>query len=91
MPEKKDWYGNGVGRLSNELSDKAYINTYHINRCLYIYNLVNTLMQLFEDYQKCNSSVTKNLISERMKGITDELRHYKIFDDRFEEIFDEGR
>ena len=91
MVEKKDWYGHGVRSLCSEIRNTASIDTFRLTRVLYIYSWMDLFMKLCSDYKKCDNQVTKNLIMEEMKELADELRHYKIFDDRFEEMFDEGR
>ena len=91
MADRKDWYGNGVNSLTNEIKNTTSIDTYKMTRVLYIYSIVDSFMKLCRDIKKCDNQITKRLIETEMKEIKDELRHYKIFDDRFEEMFDEGR
>lgn len=91
MTDKKDWYGNGVNSLINEIKNTTSIDTYKLTRVLHIYSSVDSFMKLCRDYKKCDNQITKRLIEKEMKEIKDELQHYKIFDDRFEEMFDEGR
>lgn len=91
MADNKDWYGNGVNGLHNEIKDTVNVNTFGLTRVLYIYSWVDTFMKLCKDYKKCDNYITKRLIEKEMKEIADELQHYKIFDDRFEEMFDRGK
>ena len=90
MAEKKDWYA-GANELLYKIKNTTSIDTFRLTRVCHIYAWVDSLIELCDDYKKCQNSITKNLIEKRMKEIVSELRHYKIFDDRFEEVFDEGR
>lgn len=91
MAETKDWYGHGVNSLCNEIRNTTTVNTLYLSRVLHIYSWVDLLMKLLEDYKKCDNNVTKRLINEEMQAIAKELGHYKVFDDRFKEVFDDGR
>lgn len=91
MADKKDWYV-GANALSKEIKDATcMVDTFRLTRVFHIYSWVDSLMKLCRDLKKCENSVTKHIIEDKMKEITYELRHYKVFDDRFEEMFDEGR
>lgn len=91
MTDKKDWYGHGANGLHNEIKNTTSIDTFRLTRVFYIYSWMDSFMKLCRDYKKCDNQVTKNIIRKEMQEIADELRHYKIFDDRFEELLDEGR
>lgn len=91
MAEKKDWYV-GASSLHDEIKrTTCAVDTFRLTRVFHIYSRVNSLMQMCRDLKKCENSVTKHIIEDKMKEVAYELRHYKIFDDRFEEMFDEGR
>lgn len=91
MAEKKDWYV-GANAIHNEIKDTtAAVDTFRLTRVFHIYSWVDSLMKLCRDLKKCNNSITKSLIEGRMKEIAHELRHYKVFDDRFETMFDDGK
>lgn len=91
MSEKKDWY-IGTNSLVNEIKNTTcMVDTFRLTRVFHIYSHVDSLMKLCRDLKKCENSITRSIIEEKMKEITYELKHYKIFDDRFEELFDEGR
>ena len=91
MADKKDWY-IGANQLHDEIKrTTSAVDTFRLTRVFHIYSKVDSLMQMCRDLKKCESSVTKQIVEDKMKEITYELRHYKIFDDRFEEMFDEGR
>ena len=89
MNNKKEWYSRNVEGLLKDLSDACHY-TIGLARVMYIYSWTNELMQLRQDLKKCESYITKQIIQDRMQEIISELKHYKIFDDRFEELFDEG-
>ena len=89
MSEKKQWFTSEVNSLLEQLKHKCC--TTFLSRVLLVYSETNKLMQLCEDHKRCESITTKRIIEKEMQSIVDELRHYKIFDDRFEEIFDSGR
>ena len=90
MAERKDWYANGVNGLSNELKSIS-CNTLGLARVLYIYSLGDQLMKLCRDHKKCDNYVTKGVIKKQMDEIISELHHYKVFDERFTDIFDNGK
>lgn len=91
MAEKKDWYV-GTNGLFNEIKNATcMVDTFRLTRVFHIYSQVDSLMKLCRDLKKCENSVTKHIIEDKMKEIAYELKHYKVFDDRFEEMFDEGR
>ena len=90
MADKKDWY-EYANALHNEVKNTNTVDTFRLTRVFHIYYWVDSFMRLCKDYKKCENSITKNLIEKQMREIAYELRHYKIFDDRFEEMFDEGR
>lgn len=48
-------------------------------------------MDLCDDTKNCKSQETKNLIKKEMSLIVDKLHHYQIYDDRFDNRFDEGK
>lgn len=88
--ESKDWFGHGVERLYSELKPTCCYTT-GLTRVLYIYSWVDELMSLCRDYKKCDSHTTKLVIYNRMNEIVSELQNYKVFDERFDEMFDKGR
>lgn len=91
MADKKDWY-KSANSLHNEIKNATCtVDTFRLTRVFHIYSWVDSLMRLCRDLKKCENSVTKSIIEKEMKEIVYELRHYKVFDDRFEEMFDEGR
>ena len=90
MAERKNWYVNGVNGLCDELKSVS-CNTLGLARVLYIYNLVDQLMKLCRDYKKCENYVTKGVIKKQMDEIISELHNYKVFDERFTDMFDDGK
>lgn len=90
MSNKKEWYARDVEGLLKDLRDACCYTT-NLARVMYIYSWTNELMQLRQDLKKCENHTTKSIIKTRMDEIISELNHYKIFDDRFEEMFDDGR
>ena len=91
MAEKKDWY-IGANSLHDEIKKATCaVDTFRLTRVFHIYSKVNSLMQMCRDLKKCENQVTKRIIEAEMKEVAYELKHYKIFDDRFDDMFDEGR
>lgn len=90
MADKKNWYA-GTNALIDEIKKRTTIDTFRLTRVFHIYSWVDSLMKLCRDLEKCDNHVTKNLIEDKMKEIVYELRHYTVFDDRFKEMFDDGR
>lgn len=88
MTERKEWYTSDVEYLLKKLDHKC--NTLYLARVLLVYSEVKKLMDLCEDYNNCKSSRTQQLIEAEMRSIVNELGHYKIYDDRFNEPFDKG-
>lgn len=86
---KKDWYEGDVKSILRDFSNK--IDTYNINRPIYIYCIVDKIIKLNEDYKNCENYLTKKLIEEEMKKISYELKNYSVYDDRFKEICDDGK
>ena len=89
MENKKEWYTSGVNYLLNQLDGKC--SNLYLSRVLFIYLEVKKLMDLCDDTKNCKSQETKNLIKKEMSLIIDELHHYQIYDDRFDNRFDEGK
>ena len=89
MADKKIWFTSEVNSLLKDLERKC--NTLYLSRILLVYSEVKKLMDLCEDCKNCKSTGTKILIEKEMANIVDELHHYKVYDDRFKEVFDEGR
>ena len=89
MTENKQWYTSEVNYLLNKLEHKC--QTLYLARVLLIYSEVKKLMDLCEDYSNCKSGRTQQLIEEEMGSIVSELNHYKIYDDRFNNLLDNGR
>lgn len=88
MAEKKQWHTSDVDFLLQKLDRKCH--TLYLARVLLIYSEVRKLMDLCEDYSNCKSSRTQQLIKEEMSNIVRELKHYKIYDDRFNDPLDKG-
>lgn len=87
MAEKKQWYTSDVEYLLKKLNNKC--NTLYLARVLHVHLEVKKLMDLCEDYNNCKSR-TQQLIEKEMRNIVDELNHYKIYDDRFNDPHDKG-
>ena len=91
MTDKKDWY-IGANALHDEIKKTTCaVDTFGLTRVFHIYSKADALMKLCRDLKKCENLVTKQIIEKEMKEIAHELKNYKIFDDRFEDMFDKGR
>lgn len=89
MEDRKIWFTPEVNSILKKLDGKC--DTYHMARYINVYTIINAILKLSDDIDKCTNPRSKELLRLEIDRLSYDIKNYRVYDSRYEDVFDEGK